>query len=166
MRKTPYVFLVTIGCLTLLFVILSLSAFTTTEARSKVDHYPQQRSSDMKIRIDIEGSTQPVLVTLTASQASQDLIQQLPLSLTLKDYASTEKIANLSQKLSTQGAAKGYAGQSGDLTYYAPWGNLAFFYQDSDAGYANGLIFLGKIDSLPKEFSQKAQLNILISPMK
>lgn len=164
MRKIPYV-LVAIGCLTLLFIILIFSAFTT-EAKGKVDHHPQQSFANMKIQIDIEGSKQPIWVTLTPSQASQDLMKQLPLSLTLKDYAATEKIATLPQKLSTQGATKGYAGQSGDLTYYAPWGNLAFFYQDSDAGYANGLIFLGKIDSLPKEFSQKSQLNILISPMK
>ena len=69
----------------------------------------------MKIQIDIEGSKQPIWVTLINSHASQDLIQQLPLSLTLKDYAATEKIANLPQKLSTQGAVKGYAGQSGIL---------------------------------------------------
>ena len=164
MRKIQYS-LVAIGCLALLFILLSFSAFTT-EAKSKVNHHPQQRSSNMKIQIDIEGSKQPIWVTLINSHASQDLIQQLPLSLTLKDYAATEKIANLPQKLSTQGAAKGYAGQSGDLTYYAPWGNLAFFYQDSDVGYANGLIFLGKIDSLLKEFSQKSQINILISQVK
>ena len=33
----------------------------------------------------------------------------------------------------------------GDLTYYAPWGNLAIFYRDF--GYAKGLVKLGRIDS-------------------
>jgi hypothetical protein len=33
----------------------------------------------------------------------------------------------------------------GDITYYAPWGNLAIFYQGS--GYANGLVKLGSIES-------------------
>ncbi|MEG1031397.1 MAG: cyclophilin-like fold protein, partial [Acinetobacter sp.] len=55
---------------------------------------------------------------------------------------------------------------SGDLTYFAPWGNLAFFYKDSDVGYANGLIFLGKMDILPNDFSQKNELKILISQVK
>ncbi|MNU08615.1 hypothetical protein D3C72_2547400 [compost metagenome] len=33
----------------------------------------------------------------------------------------------------------------GDLTYYAPWGNLAIFYKDFD--YSSGLIHLGVIES-------------------
>ena len=33
----------------------------------------------------------------------------------------------------------------GDITYYAPWGNLAIFYKDF--GYSRGLVILGKIDS-------------------
>jgi len=32
----------------------------------------------------------------------------------------------------------------GTLAYYAPWGNLAFFYKDF--GYSRGLIFLGTVD--------------------
>jgi len=33
----------------------------------------------------------------------------------------------------------------GDITYYAPWGNLAIFYRDFD--YSRGLVRLGRIDS-------------------
>lgn len=33
----------------------------------------------------------------------------------------------------------------GDITYYAPWGNLAIFYRDF--GYASRLVVLGKLDS-------------------
>jgi hypothetical protein len=33
----------------------------------------------------------------------------------------------------------------GDITYYAPWGNLAIFYRDF--GYSPGLVRLGRIDS-------------------
>ena len=32
----------------------------------------------------------------------------------------------------------------GDITYYAPWGNLAIFYRDS--GYAKGLVKPGRIE--------------------
>ena len=35
-------------------------------------------------------------------------------------------------------------GHTGDITYYAPWGNLAIFYRDS--GYAKGLVKLGRIE--------------------
>jgi hypothetical protein len=33
----------------------------------------------------------------------------------------------------------------GDITYYAPWGNLALFYRDFP--YSNGLIRLGTLDT-------------------
>lgn len=109
MNKTQYS-LFFIGYLTLLLIILNLS---TLNIKTNAAHYLQERTSNMNIRIDVEGSKQPIFVTLIDSQASYDLIKQLPLSLKLKDYAASEKIANLPQKLSTQGAPKGYAGQPG-----------------------------------------------------
>jgi hypothetical protein len=48
----------------------------------------------------------------------------------LKNYASTEKISYLARKLSTEGAPAGCDPDVGDITYYAPWGNLAIFYKD------------------------------------
>jgi len=126
----------------------------------------QQRGSMMKIRIDIDGTQQPLFATLPMTPTVQDFAKLLPLTLTLKDYDSTEKIADLPTKLTTQNAPNGYAGQAGDLTYYAPWGNLAFFYKDSTVGYANGLILLGKLEAIPQEFKQKQPIKISISQMK
>jgi len=88
-------------------------------------------------------------VTLTATlldtPTARDLFAQLPLTLDLSDYASTEKIATLPRKLSTRGAPAGSDPEVGSLAYYAPWGNLAFFYKDF--GYSRGLILLGSVDS-------------------
>ncbi|NUG11604.1 hypothetical protein HUN13_08325 [Acinetobacter seifertii] len=126
----------------------------------------QQRGSMMKIRIDIDGTQQPLFATLAMSPTVEDFAKQLPLTLILKDYDSTEKIADLPTKLTTQNAPHGYAGKAGDLTYYAPWGNLAFFYKDSHVGYANGLIFLGKLDTTPQAFKQKQHIKISISQIK
>lgn len=42
-------------------------------------------------------------------------------------------------------APAGYNPSVGDITYYAPWGNIAIFYKDF--GYASGLIKLGRFDS-------------------
>ena len=47
------------------------------------------------------------------------------MTMTLEDYASTEKITYLSRKLSTADAPAGVDPDAGDITYYAPWGNLA-----------------------------------------
>ncbi|USP39111.1 cyclophilin-like fold protein [Acinetobacter sp. XS-4] len=126
----------------------------------------QQRVSMMKICIDIDGTQQPLFATLAITPTVEDFAKQLPLTLTLKDYDATEKIADLPNKLTTQSSPHGYAGKAGDLTYYAPWGNLAFFYKDSAVGYANGLIFLGKLDAIPQAFKQKQPIKISISQIE
>ena len=97
----------------------------------------------MKIRIDVEGT--PISVTLDDSEASGDFASLLPLTLTLEDYASTEKIADLPRKLSTTGSPPGTDARAGDGSYYAPWGNLALFYRPFE--YSSGLVRLGRIES-------------------
>ena len=83
--------------------------------------------------------------TLDDTAAGRDFASLLPLTLTLTDFASTEKISDLPRELSTSGAPDGTAARAGDLAYYAPWGNLAIFYRDSP--YATGLVRLGSLDS-------------------
>ena len=107
----------------------------------------------MKIRIDIDGTQQPLFATLAITPTVEDFIKQLPLTLTLKDYDATEKIADLPTKLTTQNAPDGYAGKAGDLTYYAPWGNLAFSIKILILVMPL-LIFLGKLDAIPHTFKQ------------
>jgi len=99
--------------------------------------------SGMKIRLTVGDKV--LTATLIDSQTTRDFISLLPLTLTLKDYAGTEKISDLPKRLSTEGAPSGSDPSVGDVTYYAPWGNLAIFYRDF--GYASGLVILGKIDS-------------------
>lgn len=83
--------------------------------------------------------------TLYDNPTTRDFISLLPLELKLDDYSRTEKINYLPKKLSTEGSPSGFDPSIGDITYYAPWGNLAIFYKDF--GYANGLINLGRINS-------------------
>ena len=97
----------------------------------------------MKIRMDVDG--QAVLATLNDTAAARDFAALLPLSLTLTDYARIERIADLPRKLSIEGAPAGVAPDPGDLTYYAPWGNLAIFVEGRD--YARGLVRLGRVES-------------------
>ena len=99
--------------------------------------------TDMKVRLTVGDSV--FIATIPNSPIGLDFVSRLPLSLTLKDYAETEKIAYLPQKLTVEGAPAGASARIGDLTYYAPWGNLAIFYKDH--GYATGLIPLGRIES-------------------
>lgn len=97
------------------------------------------------VRISIRIGDRVIPATLNNSKAAQDFASLLPLSLTLEDYASTEKISDLPKRLSTDGAPRGSDPSVGDLAYYAPWGNLAVYYRDF--GYSNGLVLLGSVDS-------------------
>lgn len=99
---------------------------------------------------------------LNDSAAARDFAALLPLTLTLSDYVGTEKISDLPKKLSTTGAPSGTAARAGDLTYYAPWGNLAIFYKDF--GHAAGLVKLGEITSGIEEFADHdADFEVTIS---
>ena len=48
----------------------------------------------------------------------------------------------------------------GDITYYAPWSNLAIFYRDF--GYSTGLIKLGRFDAGIEAFEVRGPLNVRI----
>jgi hypothetical protein len=97
----------------------------------------------MKIRLTTNGKA--VTATLIDNATSRGFRSLLPLTLTLEDYAATEKIAYLPRKLSTADAPPGFEPSAGDVTYYAPWGNLAIFHKD--VPYAKGLVQLGRIDA-------------------
>ncbi|RAK70416.1 cyclophilin-like fold protein [Hymenobacter edaphi] len=95
-----------------------------------------------KLRISV--GAQVLTATLYDNAAARDFAALLPLTLTLQDYAGTEKISDLPARLSTQGAPAGHTPAAGELAYYAPWGNLALFYRDFR--YSAGLVVLGKLE--------------------
>jgi len=101
-----------------------------------------QEGNTMKIRLTVNGKQ--LIGTLADSETARDFASLLPLTVTLEDYADTEKITYLPRKLSTKGAPSGSDPSVGDIAYYAPWGNLALFYKDFQ--YSSGLVILGKID--------------------
>jgi hypothetical protein len=126
-------------------------------------HRPSQavlpdQASTVKIKIRIEDEVVPA--TLNGSRAAQDFASLLPLSLTLEDYASTEKISGLPKRLSTDGAPRGSDPSVGDLAYYAPWGNLAVYYRDF--GYSSGLVLLGSVDSGIEALARPGPLEVKI----
>lgn len=112
----------------------------------------------MQIRLTING--QSTIATLIDNPTTRDFVALLPMTLTLEDYASTEKIVYLPKKLSTQGAPAGVDPDVGDITYYAPWGNLAIFYRDF--GYSAGLIKLGRFDAGIEALDVRGSLKVMI----
>lgn len=97
----------------------------------------------MKIRIAFNDQT--VIAALEDNPSARDFASLLPLhDLSIDNYAHNEKISYLPRKLSEEGKGPFGNERPGDVCYYAPWGNLAFFY----AGYrwSQGLIRLGRIE--------------------
>jgi hypothetical protein len=74
-----------------------------------------------------------------------DLAAQLPLTLTFKDFNHVETIATLPRRLSMDGAPVGADPDIGDIGYYAPSGDLVFYY--GDVGYWNGIVRIGRFDT-------------------
>jgi hypothetical protein len=117
-----------------------------------------EMDKNMKIRLTVNGKT--LHATLDDNATAKDFLSLLPMTLTLDDYASTEKISYLSRKLSTTDAPAGIDPAPGDITYYAPWGNLAIFYRDF--GYSDGLVKLGHIEGSIEALNVRGSLQVTI----
>jgi len=116
------------------------------------------QSKAMKIRMTIDG--QAITASLADNASSRDFASLLPLTLTLSDYAATEKVSDLPKRLSTKGAPAGYDPRQGDIAYYAPWGNLALFHKDFR--YSEGLVKLGKLDSGAEVLTRAGTMRVTI----
>ena len=115
--------------------------------------------SAMKISITLGNKV--IQATLLDNPTAREFISQLPLTLTLTDYNSTEKVSDLPKKLTKKDAPAAIDPSIGDITYYAPWGNLAIFYRDF--GHSPGLIKLGTINSGIEALSVPGPIKATIS---
>ena len=105
---------------------------------------PGNDTAMTSIRVIVGDET--LQATLDTTTAAQDFAAMLPLELTLTDYHGIEKVADLPRALDTSDAPDSYKPETGDITVFAPWGNLAIFYKP----FANsrGLVRLGQFDGL------------------
>lgn len=102
----------------------------------------QPAASATQIRI-IVGDT--VLTgRLWDNATARDLIAQLPLPLTFRDFNGVEKIAQLPRTLSMDGVPAGDDPLPRDIGYYAPSGDVVFYYDD--VGYFTGIVRIGQFD--------------------
>ncbi|WP_173013761.1 MULTISPECIES: cyclophilin-like fold protein [unclassified Labrenzia] len=96
----------------------------------------------IRIKVIVEDVVLPA--TLDDTRAGRDFAALLPLDLTLTDYHGTEKVADLPRKLDISEAPASYTPKKGDITHYAPWGNIAIFYKPFQN--SRGLVRLGAFD--------------------
>ncbi len=112
------------------------------------------------MKIQIRFADQRLTVQLEDTTAARDFASLLPLELELADYAATEKIASLPRRIDTSGSPAGIDPDVGDVTYYAPWGNLAIFHKDF--GYSSGLVRLGRLESGIELLARKGPIKVRV----
>ena len=86
--------------------------------------------------------------TLDDTPYAREFAAMLPLEIEMGDYHGVEKVADLPHKLDTTAAPTSYEPAIGDITTYAPWGNLALFYKPFSN--SSGLVRLGEFDAASK----------------
>lgn len=97
--------------------------------------------------------------TLSDNPTARDFAAMLPLELKISDYANNEKIAYLPRKLTQAGSGRFANEAPGDLAYYAPWGNLVFYY--APYRYSPGLIRLGRLTTGIKPLMTRGEFPLL-----
>jgi len=123
-----------------LILTIFVSAFSGDSAGAT--DFKISKETVMKIRLTV--GNQVATATLYDNATARDFATLLSLSLTMTDYDKIERVADLPRKLSTQNAPDGMAPIPGELTHYAPWGNLAIFIEARS--FSRALLPLGKID--------------------
>lgn len=68
--------------------------------------------------------------TVWDTPTGQDLLSRLPLTLDFEDLSNREKVGHIDPDLNMNGMPEGDDPITGDLGYYAPWGNVVLYYDD------------------------------------
>ena len=110
------------------------------------------------------GSTS-MTATLEDNPTARDFVSLLPLTVMLREFSPSEKVSGaLPRRLSEEGAPATDAGAVGDIAYYAPWRNIAFYRgQGPDAA---GVIKIARITSGIEALQQTGQVLVTISRAK
>ena len=116
------------------------------------------RENAVKIEFVFKGVT--VVGLLDESAAANAFLAQLPMTVKLEDYGSTEKIAWLPTKLRRADSGASMTPRRGDIAYYAPWGNLAIFREDFR--HSPGLVKLGRVVEGLKSLDQSGAAMVTI----
>ncbi|WP_223634002.1 cyclophilin-like fold protein [Rhodobacter sp. TJ_12] len=142
------------------FLCLALLAFGWAGPMQAEPSAAEDAPTMTKIRVILPDAT--LTATLDDTAAGRSFAALLPLDLTLEDYHGIEKISDLPGKLDTTGAPRAYKPETGDITLYAPWGNLAIFIKpfSSSAGLVRLGAFEGTIAPLKKSGALSARFEL------
>lgn len=125
------------------------STADTSEPDFSVDESPvisetpePEESTNRQISVRFGENT--VIYELNDGTAANSLYEQLPLTIEVEDYSTNEKIFYPANGLDTSDSPLAQS-RAGTLAYYAPWGDVVFFYGDYNEN--PGLFELGQVVS-------------------
>lgn len=97
----------------------------------------------------VQFSNTAISVELTIGEDNptvRDFLSLLPVTMTLEEFNGHEKIGYFARELTVEGSP-GSDPEDGDLIYFAPWGNLGFYYNTSGIGYSDQTIHIGTYEA-------------------
>lgn len=103
----------------------------------------QEEESEMRVRLTFDGGE--AVVRLTDNNTARSFYTRLPMTQTFEDFNSIEKICRLPEELVADGVERGVDPDVADVTLYAPWNTLFFYYEDY--GYNSDLIPMGHVET-------------------
>lgn len=121
---------------------------------SGVHAYAQDTNGIVGTVVRFTGGSTTVDLTIGEDNPTvRDFFSLLPVTMTLEEFNGREKIGYFSRKLTTEGSP-GSDPEDGDLIYYAPWGNIGFYYNTSGIGYSDQTIHIGTYDATLEQLDE------------
>lgn len=142
---------------------------TPTGAQTPAAQTPSTDSTTSAASAAPVGITRPIIIELGDQQiagelddsaASASLIDQLPLTLSFRDYGGQEKVAELPAPLNLDGAPNGSDAAPLTIGYYVPDQRLILYYEQ--VGYHSGIVPLGTYEKADALQSQTREFAVTI----
>lgn len=147
-------------CLLALLTACGQPAATAKASNALISYANSARETRTMTTIEIDAGTRQWTAQIADSPSARDFLAQLPLDLTLTDYAATEKVATLPRPLTRDGAPAAVTPRAGEIGYYAPWGNIALYHKDGPR--SPGLVILGRIDGPYADLASPGAVKVTI----
>lgn len=129
----------------LLLFVVGCQSHREEQPKQTTQEVEKEEGDRENMQISIQGEVgDPIVFQLNDSTAARSLYEQLPFSMEVEAYGSSEKIGYPPTELNTTNTPMA-KGPKGTLAYYEPWGNIAIFETECEGG--NGLYALGEVIS-------------------
>lgn len=114
-------------------------------------------------KITITNNGHKLTFALNDSAAAKALVEQLPMTVDVKNFSDNEKLFYPNKKLPKK--APTALAKRGTLACFTPWGNLTIFYKDYGNGTDSDLIELGHVVE-GEEYIEKLEGKLMIEAVK